>query len=608
MPIKPLNIGNKQSQYRVNFNDRSDTDTESEESSLGHVGRDSFRSLTSETLGEDSEDEREDLDFHDAVQFDREPHHVRTRSNSHDRTLLDFSNMSDVPLSRSCASSAGSRGKGGFSGKRNGFDPQHRRLPSNTSHTSKSSNGSTSSSPRPRLSSSPRIVSVSPRIARSSPLAASSPRRRRARPQASPAAAGASVFRASLPTCRASDARKHKKASKWDTAEFEPSDSDDNDDLLDNYSRGGRQNRGPNKSGGGFALDGLRGKVSPHRPPQHGFAGFGRRNAALRRVMSEHHDEEEVAAQSPIDLKGIGGVRRQTLNPATVSRRRPSHLGSLNLCTLSMAKPKYDSAHMWHLQNQNRPCPQTNSCAESHGFLFLDFDRTLAKEHTFKRSVKLGIKGLKELPLSELVSWFGGQERLTMCKAYLHVLAQMDVATVIITHSMPQLVYQIMRMVGFFPDDDDVDDSPTSEHKTNSFSLAARKVRHSNSLSSPSRGTETKSSPRPFGLNLKLKGNLKLGGPISRPSANHHSTHHSTSATVVNAAISSGTAGFDGKPVPVLKQNYYGIVAVYGQSADSAEKYLKSQCINEVVMKLSGKHAVRHLLHSLVRLPHVVRC
>ena len=55
----------------------------------------------------------------------------------------------------------------------------------------------------------------------------------------------------------------------------------------------------------------------------------------------------------------------------------------------------------------------------------------------------------------------------------------------------------------------------------------------------------------------------------------------------------TGTTGFGGQPVDVLQQNEYGIVAIYGQSTDSAEKFLKSQCINDVVLKLSGKHAVR---------------
>ena len=665
MPVKPLNLLGVAEPRSVQRGEEdmppppgdsdsdSDSDTDStHDSSLGHVGRDSFRSITSETL--DATDEGESSPHWSQTTFDHEQHtsatnsssgslrlsatHIRSHSESRETIGLELSlsNVGSLSNHRKSIGSAGSRGTGGFGGRSGGggFGPKHRRFPSAASQksthsqlsaVSQESSGSPASSPL-RVLRSPSAATAaaaaasasarSPGRLNSPAAAVGTPRR-----LVSPAAAlGAKVFRKGLPTCRAADSRRHAaKSSKWDTAEFEPSDSDDGDSLLDTHARGGRlgRPRNGNRDTTPFSLSNL-GLSAPRGGggggTDHGGFGAGsrRRNAPLRRIMSEQHDQEEVASASPLRLTDVAAHRRrQTMNVA--SRRRPSHLAGLNLRTL-ISKPKYDSAHMWHLQDESRPSPQTKSCSNVNGFLFLDFDRTLAKEHTFKRSVKYGAKGLQELPRETIVEWFGGEQRLAMCKAYLRVLAEMDIATIIITHGMPQLVYQMMRAAGFFAGIDDehpgglVPETHTQNSKSG-FSSAARMVRKSSGRSE----TKLPSPGRALGLSLKL--NPASPRIESKYSNNHddddeHDHHHrhrhhnhtnsaSGSASFVNAAASScsGTSGFGGKPVKVTEQNFYGIVAVYGQSADSAEKFLKSQCINEVVLKLSGMHQVCSEVH-----------
>lgn len=667
MPVKPLNLlGEPRSVERVEENmppppgdSDSDSDTNStHDSSLGHVGRDSFRSITSETL--DATDEGESSPQWSQTTFDHEQHtsatnsssgslrmsatHFRSHSETHETIGLELSlsNVGSLSNSRKNIGSTGSRGTGGFGsrsggggGGGGGFGAKHRRFPSTASQksthsqmsaVSHESSGSPATSPLRAL----RSPSAATAAAAAASASARSPGRLKSpaaavgtpRRLVSPAAAiGAKVFRKGLPTCRAADSRRHAaKSSKWDTAEFEPSDSDDGDSLLDTHARGGRfgRPRNSNRDTTPFSLSNL-GLSAPHGSSggggtdQGGFgAGSRRRNAPLRRIMSEQHDQEEVASASPLRLTDVAAHRRrQTMNVA--SRRRPSHLAGLNLRTL-ISKPKYDSAHMWHLQDESRPSPQTQSCSNVNGFLFLDFDRTLAKEHTFKRSVKYGAKGLQELPRESIVEWFGGEQRLAMCKAYLRVLAEMDIATIIITHGMPQLVYQMMRAVGFFAgvDDEHPDGLVPETHSQDSnsgFSTAARKVRKSSGrseskLPSPGRslGLSLKLSPASPRIEAKHSSNTHDDDDDEHDHRQRHHKHTSSassSASFVNAAASScsGTSGFGGKPVKVTEQNFYGIVAVYGQSADSAEKFLKSQCINEVVLKLSGMHQVCSFVH-----------
>ena len=578
--------------------DETRSGSSSPDSSLGNMGRDSFRSMTSD-LGELDEDSplwgassvaSSVGSRQNHVHYDREP--GRSRSNSHERHPLDFSKLDSVPPpSRRDNSSSGSRGRGGFTGG-GGFGSgvnggTHRRVPSTGSQNSGTAPNSQSPSSR-------RVTS--------------------------PAAVGASVFRAGLPTCKASDSKRHasiSKASKWDLADLDHSDSDDYDSLLDSAVRGtntGRRGRG----GAGFGSNSLAGPLSmntSHFPPTAaasprrargrpggGFSGPGAlvagktplnsKRSGVRRIMSEQHDRDETD-HAALRLAAVTNAshRRSTMNP---SRRRPSHLAGLNLRALQgNPRPKYDSAHMWHLQLENRAAPQTMSCSKANGLLFLDFDRTLAKDHTYKRSQKLGIKGLQESSRIEIVRWFGGEERLDMCKSYLNLLARMDIATIIITHGAPQLVYQMMRIAGFFPSNGKEHKSP--DH-TRSASSLPRSLSGGPDFKLPEHHRAASAAEGPDGLleavsrahNHPKPPKLKRLGPLGYDSAG--GGIGSALPTQLNGA---STKGFGGEPVSVLRQNVYGIVAVYGQSADSAEKFLKSQCINEVCVKLCGKPAVR---------------
>jgi len=374
-----------------------------------------------------------------------------------------------------------------------------------------------------------------------------------------------------MSTCKASDARRHKsRVSKWDTAEYFPPESDDDgDSFLDTFATRSRKSSRPHKtqgftSGKDLFLSHSRSKTIGH-------------NTTLRRIVSEQHS----ADSSP--LGGVGlqqGRRRQTMN---LSRRRPSQLGSLNLRSLAMAKPKYDSAHMWHLQNSNRASPQSLSCSMAHGLLYLDFDRTLAKDHTFKRSVRCGIKGLQKKSTEEIVDWFGGKDRLEMCKRYLNFLATMNIATIIVTHGTPPLVYSMMRKVGFF---DDVKHGNSTEaaycsdksvHESTSDEVTGNSMR-SIKLSLRGDNTSEKNVQLPAGPNT-------ICGTMTDALALDKVANDSRSCSSGNNGNSSGSV-----PMPIVQQNKYGIVAIYGQSSDSAEKFLKSLCINEVTLKLVGKH------------------
>lgn len=83
------------------------------------------------------------------------------------------------------------------------------------------------------------------------------------------------------------------------------------------------------------------------------------------------------------------------------------------------------------------------------GLACLDFDRTLLKEHTFQRANDLGVKGLKKVPLEELVKWFGGQERLDATKAWLlNLWNKHRVALVVISLGRTAQVLLMMRRLG----------------------------------------------------------------------------------------------------------------------------------------------------------------
>lgn len=491
---------------------------------LGKIGRDSFRSLTSDA-GEEIEDEsspwgnasvassvgsrssKTALSSDNHVKFDREPQNYKS------------SNLSKHSISRSCA-----------------VDWHTAKFVTGRAQEALTSGSLRSEAP---------ISSIGQTLETSL-----SPRRRKHATNF-----GASALKASLQTCRASDARKHRslaKASKWDnvvSSDIVDSEDSDGDSLLDRFSKRGSIDsqlsiQSIQSHDTIMPLNFQKDTLSAPRKK-----GLGK----LRRIMSQQPQHDKTEASILIaSVNAKETCRRQTIN---ASRRRPSHLQSLNLRTLAMSKPKYDSAHMWHLEPLNRASPQSLSCSNANGILFLDFDRTLAKEHTFKRSIKFGLKGLQCVEPMTIIEWFGGEERLDMCKRYLATLANMDIATVIVTHGRPQLVYKMMTIAGFFPSHDIIDGCTND-------ALDTHDQRPSHALTKNSR-SERKVSDS-FGSIWDIK---------------------------LNSSITSSGVGDSAK---VREQNKYGVVAIYGQSPESADKFLKAQCIADVCKKLSGKSLVRN--------------